>query len=170
MCCAAASLQPPAVRNRQSTQAPRAPPRAQAMNRYGPGGLTPLQAACQAGSVPCVKLLLAAGANPSQLDRTECFSSLHLAARAGHLGVIEALLSERFWVVTSSAAQGGEAEKARLFLAVSRPRLRRPCVGSCWPGWDGAVNMPGPSWLESGACDCRLHAQSGLAVNVWPVG
>ncbi|GAB4817870.1 hypothetical protein N2152v2_004916 [Parachlorella kessleri] len=62
---------------------------------------TALMLACQAGAVGCVRLLLAAGADPILLDGLQN-SCLHHAARCGASDVLELLLGDSTWVKTAN--------------------------------------------------------------------
>ncbi|KAI5782055.1 ankyrin repeat-containing domain protein [Peziza echinospora] len=63
-------------------------------NHPGPDGLTPLGAAASAGNTDIVQILLRYGADYAlRMANERGWAPLHLAAYAGHLGVVDALVS-----------------------------------------------------------------------------
>lgn len=87
----------------------------QLVNQPNSQGATPLMLACKAGSVECIQLLLAAGADPYAVDRESRCTCLHYAARYGWAHVIEALLGDGNWV---AAPAGGSSRKILLRKAM----------------------------------------------------
>ena len=73
----------------------------QVLNQRDSQERTALMLACQAGAVGCVRLLLAAGADPILLDGLQN-SCLHHAARSGASDVLELLLGDSTCVKTAS--------------------------------------------------------------------
>eukprot|EP00415_Alexandrium_ostenfeldii_P002462 UN2462 len=57
-------------------------------------GMTPLMYAAQSGCVECVRLLLEYGAHVNAVDE-DLWSSLHFAAKEGHIKACEKLLENR---------------------------------------------------------------------------
>ena len=55
-------------------------------------GMTPLSYAARAGNTACVRLLLAAGADPDQASEPARWTALHEAANQGHAAVARCLL------------------------------------------------------------------------------
>ena len=64
------------------------------INRLSKEGVTPVQAAALAGSLPLVRLLLGAGADPNLRSR-DGWSTLHMAAYSGHPEITQHLLCSR---------------------------------------------------------------------------
>ena len=76
----------------------------QLLNGQARDGLTPLMAACAAGSAECVRLLLAAGANASAPGGPAAPDScLHIAAARGSVEIIDLLLGDESHVLARTA-------------------------------------------------------------------